>query len=188
MLVCVPGCLCYFRFVVNAGDVIENPVTGERITFVRTSEQTGGALAELDLELSPTAFLAAEHIHRSQEEKFQVLEGHVLVRCRGQESMSGPGETVSVPPGAPHAWAPHNGAARVRITFTPGAGIENFFDEFFRLARQGRVNSKGMPSLPVTARLGLAHDMYLAGPPVPLQRAAFRVLATTEKLLHRSSS
>ena len=50
------------------------------------------------------------------------------------------------------------------------------------------VNSKGMPSLPVSARLGLAHDMYLAGPPVPLQRAAFRVLATTDRLLHRSGS
>ena len=175
--------------MVNAGDVIENPLTGERITFVRTSQQTGGALAELDLELTPQAFLAAEHIHRSQEERFRVLEGHVLVRCRGEESISGPEETVTVPAGAPHAWAPHgDAAARVRITFTPGAGIEDFFEEFFRLAREGRVNAKGMPSLAVSARLGLAHDMYLAGPPVPLQRAAFRVLATTDKLLHRSGS
>jgi quercetin dioxygenase-like cupin family protein len=172
--------------MVDAGDIIENPVTGERITFVRTSEQTGGAIAEMDLELSPTAFLAAEHIHRSQEEMFQVLEGHILLRCRGDESISGPGETVAVPAGAPHAWAPHGGAgARVRLTFTPGAGIEQFFDEFFRLAREGRVNEKGMPSLPVSARLGLAHDLYLAGPPVPLQRAAFRLLASTNRLLAR---
>jgi len=184
-----PGGLCYVPMMVSVGDVIENPVTGERITFVRTSEQTGGALAELDLELSPTAFLAAEHIHHSQEEKFQVLEGRILLRCRGEESMCGPGDTVVVPSGNPHAWAPHGGApARVRITFTPGNGIEMFFDEFFRLAREGRVNSKGMPSLPVSARLGLAHDMYLAGPPVPLQRAAFRVLATTDRLLHGSDS
>ncbi|MEO5609600.1 MAG: cupin domain-containing protein [Ornithinibacter sp.] len=169
--------------------MIENPVTGERITFVRTSEQTGGALAELDLELSPSAFLAAEHIHRSQEEAFQVFEGHILLRCRGEESMNGPGETVRVPAGALHAWAPYGAAAaKVRITFTPGAGIEEFFDEFFRLAREGRINSKGMPSLPVSARLGLAHDMYLAGPPVPLQRAAFRVLAMTDRLLHRAGS
>ena len=175
--------------MVSAGDVIENPVSGERITFVRTSEQTGGALAEMDLELSPTAFLAAEHIHRSQEEKFQVLDGHILLRCGGVESISGPGESVVVPPGAPHSWAPHRGAgARIRITFTPGAGIEQFFDEFFRLAREGRVNDKGMPSLSITARLGLAHDMYLAGPPVPLQRAAFRVLAHTSRLLPGSGS
>lgn len=175
--------------MLKAGDVIENPVSGERITFVRTSEQTGGAIAEMDLELSPTAFLAAEHIHRSQEEKFQVLDGHILLRCGGEESVSGPGESVVVPPGAPHSWAPHGGAgARVRLTFTPGAGIEHFFDEFFRLAREGRVNAKGMPSLPVSARLGLAHDMYLAGPPVPLQRAAFRVLAHASRLIPRSGS
>ena len=37
--------------MVQPGDVIENPVTGERITFLRTSAETGGALAEMELEL-----------------------------------------------------------------------------------------------------------------------------------------
>ncbi|GAB3771434.1 mannose-6-phosphate isomerase-like protein (cupin superfamily) [Nocardioides ginsengisegetis] len=170
--------------MVRAGDAIENPVSGERITFVRTSEQTGGALAEMDLELSPAAFLAAEHIHRSQEEKFEVVEGRILLRCAGVETVSGPGESVVVPPGSPHSWAPYGGAgARVRLTFTPGAGIEQFFDDFFRLAREGRMNAKGMPPLTTSARLGLAHDLYLAGPPVPLQRAAFRVLVGVSRLI-----
>ncbi len=172
--------------MVKAGDVIENPVTGERITFVRTSAQTGGALAELDLELRPNAFLAAEHLHLRQEERFEVLDGRILLRCRGEESVRGPGEVVVVPAGSPHAWAPDGGeGARVRVTFTPGAGIEKFFDEFFRCAREGRTNAKGMPSPLVTARLGLAHDMYLARPSVPLQRAAFRVLAGAGRLVHR---
>lgn len=170
--------------MVEPGDVIENPVTGECITFVRTSAQTGGALAELDLELRPNAFLAAEHIHASQEEKFEVLDGRVLLRSSGKESVRGPGEVVVVPAGAPHAWAPDGGkGARVRVTFTPGAGIEEFFDEFFRCAREGRTNDKGMPPFLVSARLGLAHDMYLAGPPVPLQRALFRMLAGTRRLV-----
>ena len=172
--------------MVQAGDVIENPITGERITFVRTSAQTGGALAEMDLDLRPDAFLAAEHIHLRQEEKFEVLEGLIRLRCRGEESVCGPGETVVVPAGSPHAWAPADSrGARVRLTFTPGADIEEFFDEFFRCGREGRTNAKGMPSVLVTARLGLTHDMYLAGPPVPLQRAAFRVLAGAGRLVHR---
>jgi len=174
--------------MVQPGDVIENPVTGERMTFIRTSAQTGGALAEMDLELSPTAALAAEHIHLHQEEKFHVLEGLIRVRCGGDDSVRAAGETVVVPAGSPHAWAPEGKAgARVRITFTPGADIEQFFDEFFRLGREGRTNAKGMPSPFATARLGLAHEMYLAKPPVPvpLQRAAFRVLAGAGRLLHR---
>lgn len=74
--------------MVQPGDVIENPVTGERITFLRTSAQTGGALAEMDLELSPTAYLAAEHIHLRQEEKFAVVDGRIRVRCRGIRARS----------------------------------------------------------------------------------------------------
>lgn len=172
--------------MVQPGDVIENPVTGERITFIRTSVQTGGALAEMDLELAPTAFLAAEHIHRQQEEKFDILDGSIRVRCGGEERVHGVGEQVVVPAGSPHAWAPDgSGGARVRLTFTPGAGIEEFFDEFFRCAREGRTNEHGMPSLLTSARLGLRHEMYLARPAVPLQRVAFRVLVGAARLLPR---
>ena len=172
--------------MVQPGDVIVNPVSGERITFVRTSAQTGGALAEMELELSPTAKLAAEHIHLHQEERFEVVDGFIRVRCAGTESLAGAGETVVVPAGSPHTWAPEGDTgARVRLTFTPGADIEEFFDEFFRLAREGRTDAKGMPNLFVTARLGLAHDMYLPGAPVPLQRAAFRVLAGAGRVLGR---
>ena len=166
--------------MVQPGDVIENPVTGERMTFIRTSAQTGGALAEIDLELSPTAFLAAEHIHRFQEERFDVLRGSVLLRCQGEQSTYGPSETVVVPAGARHSWAPvGDEGALVRLTFTPGAGIEDFFDEFFRLAREGRTNRRGIPHPRDAARLSLAHEMYIGRPPVPipLQRAVFRVLA-----------
>ncbi len=172
--------------MIEAGDVIENPVTGESITFLRTSAETGGALAVMELALSPTAHLAAEHIHLRQEERFEVVEGLIRVRCGGEESLAGAGETVVVPAGSPHAWAPEgDSGARVRLTFTPGADIEDFFDEFFRLGREGRTNTKGMPNLFVTARLGLAHEIFLPGAPVPLQRAAFRVLAGAGRALGR---
>ena len=177
---------CYFQPMVQPGDVIENPVTGETMTFLRTSAQTGGALAQMELALAPTAHLAAEHIHQRQEERFEVIEGLVRLRWAGQESLAGPGETVVVPAGSPHSWAPEGDAgARVRLTFTPGAGIEEFFDEFFRLGREGRTNAKGLPSPFVAARLGLAHEMFFAGPPVPLQRALFRFVAGVGKVIGR---
>ena len=171
--------------MVQPGDSIENPVTGERMTWVRTSQQTDGALAEIDLDLSPTAFLAAEHIHLCQEERFEVLQGRIRLRCAGQETDRGPGEIVVVPAGSPHSWSPQGGqGARVRLTFTPGAGIEAFFEEFFACARAGRTNAKGLPSSPfVAARLCLAHDLYGANVPVPLQRAVFRLLTSAARVL-----
>ena len=38
-----------------AGKVIENPVSGEKITFHKTAADTDGELLEITLELSPTA-------------------------------------------------------------------------------------------------------------------------------------
>lgn len=172
--------------MVKPGDVIENPVTGERIRFIRTSSASGGSSAQFDLEMPSGSEMIGEHIHLVQEERFEVLEGTLRMRLNGEETLHGPGETVVVPAAAPHSLGPDgDNSMRVRVTFTPGGNIEEFFDEFFRLAREGRTNAKGMPSLPVTARLSLEHQMYLAGPPIPLQRAAFRVLTGTSRLLGR---
>lgn len=168
--------------MVQAGDMIENPVTGERITFLRTSAETGGALAELELAISAQAFLPAAHVHRVQDERFEVLEGRIRLRCRDEESVREPGDIVLVPAGSPHSWAPTGGrGARVKVTFTPGRDIELFFDDYFRLAREGRTGRNGLPRLVDSARLGSAHEMYLAGPPLPLQRAAFRVLLAASR-------
>ena len=91
--------------MIQPGDSIYNPVTGERMTWVRTSTDTGGAVAEIDLELSPTAHLAAEHIHLNQEEKFEVLEGRIRLRFGGKESLRGPGKLWSCQRG-PHTGGP----------------------------------------------------------------------------------
>ncbi len=36
-----------------AGQTITNAVSGERITFIRTSADTGGEVLEVELELAP---------------------------------------------------------------------------------------------------------------------------------------
>lgn len=56
----------------HAGQVIEHPVTGERITFLKTAGDTGGQLLRLDLHVSPHGFVAAAHVHPGQEERFEV--------------------------------------------------------------------------------------------------------------------
>jgi len=156
--------------MLRSGDVIRHPGTGETFTWLRTGRETGGALAECVLELEPTAFLAAPHIHRVQEEKFEILEGRVRLRAAGDESVRDAGETVIVPAGTAHAWGPEGGAARIKVTFTPGNAIEDFFEQFCAWANEGRVNKLGMPPLHLIGPLAVRHEMYLTGPPIPLQR------------------
>ena len=156
--------------MLRSGDVIRHPGTGETFTWLRTGRETGGALAECVLALEPSAFLAAPHIHRVQEEKFEILEGRVRLRTNRNESVRDAGETVVVPAGTPHAWGPEAGAARIKVTFTPGNEIEDFFEQFCAWANEGRVNKKGMPPMHLIGPLAVRHELYLTGPPIPLQR------------------
>ncbi len=68
----------------KAGDVIENPITGERITFLKTTGETGGELLRFEYILRP-GFTIPEHVHPHQEERHEVLSGTLRGRVGGQE-------------------------------------------------------------------------------------------------------
>jgi quercetin dioxygenase-like cupin family protein len=66
------------------GDVVENPLTGERVTFLETVGDTGGDLLRFEYALPPGWFVPA-HIHPRQEERHEVLSGTLRGRVGGQE-------------------------------------------------------------------------------------------------------
>jgi quercetin dioxygenase-like cupin family protein len=90
--------------MVKSGDVLEHPITREKIVFRKTARDTGGKLCQVDFYLQPGGFVAAEHIHPLQEERFEVISGTLRGRVAGKELASGPGEIVVVPKGTPHVW------------------------------------------------------------------------------------
>ncbi len=90
--------------MVKSGDVLEHPVTREKIVVRKTAHDTGGELIKGDLYLQPGAFVAAEHIHPLQVEHFEVISGTLRGRVAGKEVSGGPGEQLVVPAGTPHVW------------------------------------------------------------------------------------
>ena len=66
--------------MIHAGDTIENPVTGERIVFRQTSRETNGQAVVIETFVQPNGFVAAAHVHPSQEERFEILRGSVGFR------------------------------------------------------------------------------------------------------------
>src|SRR5918995_7378952 len=87
--------------MIRAGDTIENPVTGERILFRKTSRETNGEAVVIETWVQPSGFVAAAHVHPRQEERFQVLRGTVGFRLGRERLEAGPGQRVSVSGGAP---------------------------------------------------------------------------------------
>ncbi len=128
------------------GQTIENPVSGERITFLQTSRDTAGELLEFELELTPDGHVPGAHVHPEQEERFHVLEGTMKFRLGMKKIVASAGETVIVPAGSVHKFA--NGGdevARCRVEVVPALDMEHLLETTVELAIEGNTTSKGMP-------------------------------------------
>lgn len=143
-----------------------HPVTGERIVFRKRSRDTGGEFLEMNLYMAPGGFLAAPHVHPSQEERFEISGAEVMFRVGGVERLYQPGEVVVVPAGTPHVWwNPSQTEAATLIRFTPALDTETFFETFFGLAANGKVNAKGMPNPLQMSVLARAYRREMQLPP-----------------------
>jgi len=164
-------------------DVIENPVTGERMTFLKTQADTGGELLRLELQVRPHGFVLGEHIHAVQEERYDVREGWLTFKLNGVIRRAGPGERVVIPAGTRHSWwNAEDESALAILELQPALNTETIFETLFGLARDGKTNAKGVPGLLQLAVLVVASDSYVAGPPIWLQRFALGVLAFIARL------
>jgi mannose-6-phosphate isomerase-like protein (cupin superfamily) len=157
----------------HAGQIIENPVSGERITFRKTAADTDGELLAFELELSPDGHVPGMHVHPIQEERFEVVAGTMRFRMGGKKVTAGPGDVVVVPPGVRHKFAnAGDEEARARVEVRPALRMEQLFETTVALAEEGRTTRKGLPK-PLDLALFVREfeqEVQGAFPPVWLQR------------------
>ena len=129
-----------------SGQVLDNPVSGERFTFIKTAADTNGALLVVDLELSPDGRVPGAHVHPLQEERFEVMQGTMKFRRGVRTVMARAGDKVVVPKGTVHRFenAGHS-PARVRVEVSPALRMEELFESSVALAREGRTMTSGIP-------------------------------------------
>jgi quercetin dioxygenase-like cupin family protein len=171
----------------NLGESIENPVTGEAMTFLLTGRDTNGELLRIDMRVRPGGFVSGEHIHPRQEERFQIEHGQITLRIRGQERRCQAGEQVTIPPGTPHVWW-NSGSDELKVIleFRPAGRFAEFITTYFAFARTGRVNRRGIPTNPLQLAVTFSayqHDLQATSPPMAVQRILFAVLAPIGRLM-----
>ena len=162
----------------SAGDVIEDPVTGQRIAFEATARETGGELVRLRASGEPRGFFAQEHIHPRQSERHEVISGQLGLSVAGRERLLGSGDVVDVPAGTPHRLV-NRGPMEARFEVRPALRQEVLVETLTGLARDGKVSSRGLPKLlqlTVIAR-EFEEEGYGTRPPLAVQRALFGPLA-----------
>ena len=170
----------------RAGDVIENPVSGERFTFLKTASETNGELLQFELVLRPGGRIPIVHLHAAQEERFEIVSGTVRARLGSGWRDLAAGESIVIPTGTPHVLRNESQEeARIVGELRPAMRTEDVFEAMCALAQEGKVGKSGLPSplrIAVVSR-ALGQQDYLPGVPIGLQKAAFVVLAALGRLL-----
>lgn len=172
--------------MLRTGQTIDNPVTGERVVFRTTSADTYGEAVVIDVFVEPHGFVAATHLHPSQEERFEVLAGTLEMKVGRETLLARPGDVVVVSPGTPHRF--HN-AGDERAHFVcevrPALQFESLLETMFALAADRKTNSKGMPNPFRLAVIAQAHfdTVRLTFPPAWMQRLGLAIGAPLGRLL-----
>jgi len=130
---------------------------------------------------------ALVHVHPGADEHFAVKSGRIRIVVEGKEQLVESGGKAVIPRGKPHFFAnAGEGAARLEIEFRPAQQHLRFFANFATLAahRTGWFSAKGDPNLLLIALVLHTYrdHLYIAGPPIFLQKFIFALLAPLARL------
>jgi quercetin dioxygenase-like cupin family protein len=163
-----------------SGQVLDNPVSGERFKFIKTAADTNGELLVVDLELSLDGQVPGAHVHPLQEERFEVMQGTIKFRKGLRTVTARAGDRVVVQKGTVHRFEnAGDSPARVRVEVSPALRMEELFEISVALAREGRTMPSGMPYPLDLALFMREFEAEVVAPlaPAPLMRMVMSPLA-----------
>jgi quercetin dioxygenase-like cupin family protein len=135
------------------------------VAVTLTAEQTDGH-AGMWLWEARRGAAAPLHVHSREDEQFLVIDGEVRFVIDGQETVAGPGETVIMPCGVPHAYVVTSPTARIVGSVTPG-GFEGFFTALGTPVTDDADPQPG-PAVPQLAEASADFGVQVLGPPPAL--------------------
>lgn len=164
-----------------AGQELFNPVTGLRTVFHQTAADTNGELLQLTWAGGPDWAAGPKHVHRKQEERFEVRAGRVRSYVDGEERTHGPGDVIIAPAGSVHTvWSDGDQDVELLVEFRPALRSEDVLETLAALAFAGRTKADGAPKNPLELAMIIQKyedELYLAQPPLAVQQLVFSPLA-----------
>jgi len=166
---------------VRAGDVVWNPLSGEKALIVEPGEETGGARLVADLAVEDGGFNpGGEHLHDHCTEHLEVRRGRITFTLDGHERTLGAGERITVAPGTWHHWRnAEQDEVLIRVRVEPALGFAEGILIVWGLCADGRTDTQGRPSplLGALVATRLRREIRFRRPPDLVQRLLFPPLA-----------
>ena len=125
---------------------IENPIIGDKITFVNTAEQTNGEKTLLEILLAPKGGNTM-HYHTHFTETFTVIDGELKYQLGKEIFTLNPGQSATIPLYAHHRFfSTSEKPTKFLCELNPGSkNFENALQIAYGLAREGKCNNKAVP-------------------------------------------
>ena len=167
----------------TAGERFKMP-DGSVYVVRRPAAETDGAFVEMEFVLPPGCVPPPPHVHPSQVEDYEVLEGSFDVVVEGEWRTLAPGESASVPVGALHTFKNRSGEmVRVRNRHSPAMRFEEFIERVCRTLQSAGVTRKRDPRVPLLlSKVMLEFDETLA-PGRARERVPMQALAGIARVL-----
>jgi mannose-6-phosphate isomerase-like protein (cupin superfamily) len=164
-----------------AGDVVWNPLTGEKALLIESAAETDGARIVADFAVEEGGFVpGGEHVHDICAEHFDVQEGQIGFLVDGEERIAGPGDQLTINPGSWHRWwNVGEGEVRIRARVEPALRFEEAILVIWGLCADGHTNAAGVPSPLYGALLATRYrdEVRFRKPPQLVQRVMLPPLA-----------
>jgi quercetin dioxygenase-like cupin family protein len=110
------------------------------------------------------------HVHGTEDEIFQILEGEFRVKVRDGEERAGPGDILLVPKGVPHTYRAESPGGGRFLTVTVRGDFERFVRSMGRPARGSELpEPAGAPTPEAIHALTAAAAQFgieIVGPPL----------------------
>jgi len=117
------------------------------LTIIRVSAQSGDDQLSVVEQRARKGWSPPLHLHRTQDEIFQVLEGEFRIQLADQEHHLKAGEFLLIPKGVPHTSIVESSEGRW-VTIMAGADFENFVRAAARPAERIEIPPYGEDTSP----------------------------------------
>jgi mannose-6-phosphate isomerase-like protein (cupin superfamily) len=169
----------------RAGDVVWNPLSGEKALIVESAQESGGERIVVDFAVEEGGFVpGGEHVHDHCAEHFEVRAGQITFVVDGDERVLTAGEQATVARGTWHRWwNSGEGEVQIRVRVEPALHFEEAILAFWGLCADGHANAEGRPSPLLGALVATRYrrELRYRQPPDVIQRIAFPALAAVAR-------
>ena len=167
------------------GDILENVLSGEKMVFWATTEETRGEYLSYDYYLKPFSPVEPKHFHPMAEQRFTVKQGEFTLNMNNETKTYFRGDSgVIAPYVSHHGW--NHGIEDVILDFEihPALDFETWFTKCIELVDSKRSDKNGKPKFIDMAVM--SHEMKnLSFLPnfVMVQKVCIYLIGTLSKII-----